>query len=126
MQVDELQAALALAGRAMSDLAQVDNALLLVRGEIDESIAFDRTARPREVDRSHDWYRLALARLKRGASDSAMPAPCTMPVSVPSQHAMAVLTWYRPSTNRWPARPRRMPTNWAGATKPKPRCVPSL
>lgn len=55
-QVDKLQAALALTGRAMSDLAQVDNALLLVRGEIDESIAFDRIARPRRADRSHDWY----------------------------------------------------------------------
>lgn len=113
MQVDELQAALALAGRAMSDLAQVDNALLLVRGEIDESIAFDRNGRPRKADRSHDWYRLALARLERGASDNAMPAPCTMLVGVPSEHAMAVLIggWIHDAApEEWSGRRRLLET----------------
>ena len=113
MQIDEPQAALALVGRAMSELAQVDNALLVVRGEIDASIGFDRTGRPRKADRSHDWYRMALARLERGAGDSAMPIPRTMLVGVPSQQAMAVLIggWTHDATSEeWSGRRRLLET----------------
>jgi diguanylate cyclase (GGDEF)-like protein len=91
MQVDQPQVALALAGRAMSDLAQVENALLLVRGEVNESIAFDSTGRPHKADRSHAWHRMALAQLERGAGESAMPTPRIMLLGVPHQRAMAVL-----------------------------------
>jgi diguanylate cyclase (GGDEF)-like protein len=91
MQTDEPLAALALAGRAMADLAHVDSALLLVRGEVNAAIEFDRTGKPRKAPHSHDWYRMAAARLDGGAGDSAMAAPRTMLVGVPTQRAMAVL-----------------------------------
>lgn len=90
MQVDNPLAALALAGRAMAELAQVDSALLLVRGEVNESVGFDRTGRPREAGSHHDWHRMALARLESGAG-SAMPDPRTMLVGVPTRHAMVML-----------------------------------
>lgn len=91
MQVDEPLAALALAGRAMADLAQVNKALLLIRGEVNESIGFDHTGRPRKAGLTHDWHRMALARLENGAGDTATSPPRTMLVGVPSQHAMAML-----------------------------------
>jgi diguanylate cyclase (GGDEF)-like protein len=91
MQVDEALAALALAGRAMVELAEVDNALLLIRGEANESIGFDRTGRPSKADRSHEWQHMALDSLQREAGGISMPASRTMLVGVPMQHAMAVL-----------------------------------
>jgi len=91
MQTDEPLAALALAGRTMTELAHVDRALLLVRGEVNASIGFDRTGKPRSVSHSHDWYRTASAQLDGGPSDATMEDPRTMLVGVPTQHAMAVL-----------------------------------
>jgi len=91
MQVGESLAALALVGRAMVDLAQVDSALLLIRGEVNESIGFDRTGKPRKADRNHDWHRMALARLAGSDGGIAMPAPRTMLLGVPTQQAMAAL-----------------------------------
>lgn len=109
MQVDSPLATLALTGRAMAELAQVDEAFLLIRGEVNESIGFDRTGRPRKADRDHDWYRMALARLESGIDDSIMPAPQTMLVGVPSQHTMAVLAagWTNDAaTETWARRSR--------------------
>ena len=91
MQADEPLAVLALAGRAMAELAHVDSALLLVRGEVNAAIEFDRTGKPRKAPGSHDWYRMALARLDGGADDTAMADPRMMLVDVPIQRAMAVL-----------------------------------
>jgi len=91
MQANEPLTVLALAGRAMADLAHVDSALLLVRGEVNAAIGFDRKGEPRKASSSHDWYRMATARLEGGAGDSAMADPRTMLVGVPTQHAMAVL-----------------------------------
>jgi len=91
MQVDEPLAVLALAGRAMTDLAQVERALLLVRGEVDASIGFDDMGAPRRVRGSHPWYPMAMERLGAGADETVMPAPRTMLVGVPTRHAMAVL-----------------------------------
>jgi diguanylate cyclase (GGDEF)-like protein len=91
MQTDEPLAALALAGRAMAELAHVDRALLLVRGEVNDSISFDRMGKPHQASCSHDWYRMASARLNGGGGDAAMAAPRTILVSVPTQRALAVL-----------------------------------
>jgi diguanylate cyclase (GGDEF)-like protein len=91
MQTDEPLAVLMLAGRAMADLADVDSALLLVRGEVNEAIGFDRTGEPHKAPSSHEWYRMASARLDDDAGDTAMADPRTMLVSVPTQRAMAVL-----------------------------------
>lgn len=91
MQADQPLAALELTGRAMAELALVDRALLLVRGEVNESIDFDRTGKPHKAHRNHDWHRMALERLGNGAGGSAMPESRTMLVSVPPRHAMAVL-----------------------------------
>jgi hypothetical protein len=91
MQTDEPLAALALAGRAMTELAHVDSALLLVRGEVNECIGFDCTGKPHKAPRSHDWYRMASAWLDDGPGDTAMAEPRTMLVGVPTQRAMAVL-----------------------------------
>jgi len=91
MQTDEPLAALALAGQAMADLARIDSALLLVRGEVNASIGFDRTGMPCSAPHSHNWYRIASAQLdgEPGAADAADPR--TMLVGVPTQRAMAVL-----------------------------------
>ena len=91
MQVGDPLAALALVGHAMVDLAQVDSALLLIRGEVNESIDFDRTGKPRKSDRNHDWHRMALARLASSDDGIAMPAPRTMLLGVPTQHTLAAL-----------------------------------
>ncbi|MEW6023897.1 MAG: GGDEF domain-containing protein [Pseudomonadota bacterium] len=97
MQADEPFAALVLTGRAMAELAHAGRALLLVRGEVNASIGFDRAGKPRKAGASHDWYRAALARLEgepgsagetggNGAGGSR-----TIMVSVPARHTMAVL-----------------------------------
>ena len=91
MQVDTPQEALALTGRAMAELAHVDNALLLVRGDVNEDIGFDRAGRPGAADRNHAWRCMALERLGRGPGDDVMPDAHTMLVGVPIRHAMAVL-----------------------------------
>jgi diguanylate cyclase (GGDEF)-like protein len=91
MQTDEPLAALALAGQAMAGLARIDSALLLVRGEVNASIGFDRTGTPCSAPHSHNWYRMASARLdgEPGAADEEDPR--TMLVGVPTRRAMAVL-----------------------------------
>jgi len=91
MQTDEAVAALALAGQAMVDLAHVDSALLLVRGEVNASIGFDSRGQPHNAPRSHDWYRMASARLDGEPGGAAVTDPRTMLVGVPTQRAMAVL-----------------------------------
>lgn len=91
MQVDDFPTALALTGRAMAELTQVDNALLLVRGEVNESISFDSDGRPWRADHNHDWHRIALARMESRVSDGAISDSRTMLVGVPSQRTMAVL-----------------------------------
>ncbi|HBF49733.1 MAG TPA: GGDEF domain-containing protein, partial [Massilia sp.] len=84
-----------LAGRAMAELAHAGRALLLVRGEVNASIGFDRAGKPRKAGASHDWYRAALARLE-GEPGSAgetggAAGSGTIMVSVPARHTMAVL-----------------------------------
>lgn len=91
MQVDTPQEALALTGHAMAELAHVDNALLVVRGDVNEDIGFDRAGRPGTADGNHAWRRMALERLGHGPGDDAMPDARTMLVGVPIRHAMAVL-----------------------------------
>jgi diguanylate cyclase (GGDEF)-like protein len=113
MQTDEPLAALALAGRAIAELAHVDSALLLVRGEVNAAIEFDRTGKPRKARSSHDWYRMASARLDGGAGDTAMADPRTMLVGVPTQRAMAVLAagWTSDATPAaWDGRRRLLGT----------------
>jgi hypothetical protein len=91
IQAEEPFAVLALTGRALADAAHIDSALLLVRGEVDETVSFDSTGRLRQAPCSHDWYRMALERLDGSPADDAMTDPHTMLVGVPSRHAMAVL-----------------------------------
>jgi diguanylate cyclase (GGDEF)-like protein len=91
MQADEPSAVLVLAGRALADVAHVDSALLLVRGEVDETVSFDSMGRLRQAPCSHDWYRVALERLDSSPGDGAMADPHTMLVGAPTRHAMAVL-----------------------------------
>jgi len=113
MQVDKPSAALGLAGRAMAELAHIDSALLLVRGEINECIAFDRTGRPGAAASSHDWYRIALARLDGGPDQGAMVDPRTMLVGVPTRHTMSVLAagWTDDAVPQiWDARRRLLGT----------------
>ena len=89
IQADDAPAALALAGRAMIELAGADSALLLVRGEASESVGFDRSGMARGVGGNHRLYPLALERL--GSGGAFMPAARTMIVGVPTREAMAVL-----------------------------------
>jgi len=91
MQVDDATAAVALTGRTMLELSEGNGALLLVRGDISESIGFDRSGRPYAADSTHGWHRLALERLGHEADGVSMPSPRTMVVGVPMQQAMAVL-----------------------------------
>jgi diguanylate cyclase (GGDEF)-like protein len=113
MQVDESLAALALAGRAMVELAGVDKALLLVRGEVNESIGFDCDGRPRRGGRNHDFHPMALARLQGEPGGTDMPEPRTMLVAVPTRRAMAVLAagWTHDATpEEWSGRRRLLET----------------
>jgi hypothetical protein len=55
MQTDQALKVLALAGRATADLAHVDSALLLVRGEVNASISFNRMGKPCTASSSHDF-----------------------------------------------------------------------
>ncbi|MCA1855214.1 GGDEF domain-containing protein [Massilia oculi] len=91
MQVESACAVLALAGRAMAELAKVESALLLVRGEVTESIAFDREGRPHKAAAGHPWYRWAQERFEGGNGGIDLADPRTMLVGVPCRHAMAVL-----------------------------------
>ncbi len=91
MQVDKASDALALAGRAMTELADVDSALLLVRGEINECIEFDRNGDPRKGPPDPDRYGMALERLGSGPGKARMVAPRTMLMGVPAPHAMVAL-----------------------------------
>ena len=113
MQVDKPSIALALAGRAMAELAYIDSALLLVRGEINECIAFDCTGTPGRAASGHDWYRIALERLDSGCDEPAMIDPRTMLVGVPTQRTMAVLAagWTGDAApETWDARRRLLGT----------------
>ena len=113
MQVDKPSTALALAGRAMAELAHIDRALLLVRGEINECIGFDRAGRPGAAGAGHDWYRIALARLDSGPDEAAMVDARTMLVGVPTRHTMAVLAagWTDDAAPQtWDARRRLLGT----------------
>ena len=89
IQVESPSAVLALTGRALADLAEIDSALLLVQGEVTESISFDHEGQARTAASSHAWHRMALERLRDHGAPTADPR--TILVSVPSQHAMAVL-----------------------------------
>ncbi|MGI4717332.1 MAG: diguanylate cyclase [Janthinobacterium lividum] len=97
MQVESSCAVLALAGRAMAELARIDSALLLVRGEVTESIGFDRDGKPHKALSGHAWHRTALERLEGAGAATVMADPRTILVNVPSltsvpnQHAVAVL-----------------------------------
>lgn len=91
MQIDAAPQALALAGRAIAHLARVDTALLLLRGEVDESVVFDGAGRPRRSGRDHAWYPLARAHLDGAAAGASEPATRIMLVGVPARGAMAVL-----------------------------------
>jgi len=91
MQVDEPSRALVLAGRALAELAHVDRALLLIRGEVSQTVGFDSMGTPRQAFRSHDWYRMALEQLDGEPGASAIGDSRTMLVGVPTHHAMAVL-----------------------------------
>jgi len=91
MQVGTGSAALTLAGRAMAELAQVDSALLLVRGETTESVCFDHQGELHAASSGHPWYPMALERLGGANLAIAGTPPRTMLVGVPCQDAMAVL-----------------------------------
>lgn len=110
IQAEEPSAVLALTGRALADVAHIDSALLLVRGEVDETVSFDSTGRLRQAPCSHDWYRMALERLDRSPDDDAMTDPQTMLVGVPSLHAMAVLAagWATDASSETWAERRRL------------------
>ncbi|AWL06977.1 diguanylate cyclase [Massilia oculi] len=113
MQADQPFAALALAGGAMVELTHIDRALLLVRGEVNECIAFDHAGTPAKAASGHDQYRMALARLDSGADETAVMDPRTMLVGVPTRHAMAVLAagWTGDAApETWDARRRLLST----------------
>ncbi|KGF79218.1 diguanylate cyclase [Massilia sp. JS1662] len=110
MQVDKPLAALTLAGRALAELGGVDDALLLVRGEVSHDIGFDRAGMPHAAGRGHAWHGPALARLEGGPENDAMPDPRTLLVGVPVRHAMAALAagWPDAGTPAEQARRRRL------------------
>lgn len=111
MQVESPAAVLALTGRALAGLADIDSALLLVQGEVMESISFDHAGQARTAASSHAWHRMALERL--GDQGAATADPRTILVSIPSQHAMAVLAagWTADATpETWNRRRRLLET----------------
>lgn len=113
MQAGDALTVLALAGRAMVELAQVDSALLLIRGEVNDAIGFDRSGRPRKADRHPDWQRLALAQLESGLGGISMPGARTMLVGVPTQQTIAVLAagWANDAApDTWAGRGRLLET----------------
>jgi diguanylate cyclase (GGDEF)-like protein len=97
MQVDSASAALALMGRTLTGLVQAEQGLLLVRGDIDESIGFNQAGWPCRTDHRHQWHRMALERLTSGPDDAVGQNPRMILVRVPATCAIAVLAvgWAR-------------------------------
>jgi len=64
LQTDEVSEVLALTGRAIVELAGATEALLIVCGEGERAVSFDRRGRPLCADAAHPWYGMAADTLR--------------------------------------------------------------
>jgi diguanylate cyclase (GGDEF)-like protein len=100
LQSDDAEEVLELAGRAMLELTQASTALLVLRGEGEHVVAFDRGGRPHAAGKAHPWYGSAAgmlggARSTRAAPDGSAsahtPESGTLALAVPAPAAVAAL-----------------------------------
>jgi diguanylate cyclase (GGDEF)-like protein len=90
LQTDEVADVLALAGRAIVELAGTEEALLIVRCDGERVVAFDRRGRPLRADTSHPWYPMAADTLG-GNGHQGTRGGHTMALRVPAANAVAAL-----------------------------------
>jgi diguanylate cyclase (GGDEF)-like protein len=90
LQTDEVADVLALAGRAIVELAGAEEALLIVRCDGERVVAFDRRGRPLRADTSHPWYRMAADTLGGDGRQGTLGGH-TMALRVPAANAVAAL-----------------------------------
>jgi diguanylate cyclase (GGDEF)-like protein len=121
LQSHDAQEVLELAGRAMLELTQASTALLVLGGEGEQIVAFDRRGRPQAAGKEHPWYGNAAgllggARSKRSAPDGSASAPAsesrTLALAVPAPAAVAALVvgWDESAGAQAPGERRRILT----------------
>jgi diguanylate cyclase (GGDEF)-like protein len=118
LQSDSPLGALELAGRAMAELTRPSSALLVVRGDAEQAVAFDRDGRPRPAGPRHPRYAQAIAMLDGGVRASTdtsvqrLAGPRTLALGVPALAAIAVLVadWDAEADDREWAERRRILT----------------
>jgi len=117
LQTDEVADVLALAGRAIVELAGADEALLIASCHGERAVAFDRRGRPQHVDAAHPWYRMAADTLS-GKARQGMRNRHLLALRVPATNAVAALVagWDRDEADdMWDER-RRLLTTILGLT----------
>ncbi len=117
LQTDEVADVLALAGRAIVELAGAEEALLIVRCDGERVVAFDRRGRPLRADTSHPWYRMAADTLG-GHGRQGTRGGRTMALRVPAANAVAALVvgWGRDDADGRGSERRRLLTAILGLT----------
>jgi len=117
LQTDEVSEVLALTGRAIMELAGANEALLIVCGDDERAVAFDRRGRPLGADAAHPWYGVAADTL-RGDVRQGTRDRRTMALRVPAVSPIAALVagWDRDAADDlWDER-RRLLTMILGLT----------
>lgn len=121
LQSHDAKEVLELAGRAILELTQASTALLVLHGEGEQVVAFDRSGRPRAAGKEHPCYGSAVAMLggsnsKRPAPDGSAPAHApetrTLALAVPAPAAVAALVvgWDESAGPQAPGERRRILT----------------
>jgi diguanylate cyclase (GGDEF)-like protein len=90
LQTDDASEVLALTGRAIMELAGANEALLIVCGDGERAVAFDRRGRPLCTGVAHPWYNMAADTL-RGKVSQGMRDRHTVALRVPAVNAIAAL-----------------------------------
>jgi diguanylate cyclase (GGDEF)-like protein len=112
LQTDEVSEVLALAGRAIVELAGAEEALLIVRCGGEHIVEFDRRGRPHRADAAHPWYGMAADILSGKARQDARDRHI-LGLRVPATNAVSALVagWDRDENEEpWDERRRLLAT----------------
>jgi diguanylate cyclase (GGDEF)-like protein len=124
LQTDETKAVLAVVGHAIAEQVQASAALLVVCGDEEQVVAFDRQGKPHMGVQGHPWYQAASAMLAQPGGDAPQPPAAIHPVAsrvgrrvlalgVPTPMAMAALVvgWeHEADASAWRERERVLST----------------